>query len=175
MPEAWPEAGPRLPAPPPAPPPETRWYGWQTLTADVLAVTLTMVLATRVDQHNGTAVIGSVVLGASAFVLGGPLVHAFHGHRTKAVGSLALRLGVPLAGMAIAAGLAGPCGQYEYDHEGCRIGSVAAGSIMGVAIAMIVDAAALGREQVTAPPPNRPSVGFIPMQGGGGLSFGGRF
>jgi len=175
LPERWPEAA--SPATPPPPPPAaTRWYGWQTLLADAWAVTLTIVLSASVDQHDDTAVIGAVVVGTSAFVLGAPIVHAAHGNRANAAWSLVLRVGLMGLGAGIgAASGEAECGGYQYDHEGCSVGYAAAGVLLGALMATIVDAAVLGRESIADRAGGATSVGFMPLRGGGGLSLAARF
>lgn len=175
LPERWPEAAP----PPPSRPverPVERWYGWQTLLADAGAVTLTIWLSTSVDEHNDAAVIGAVVAGVGSFVFGGPIVHAAHGHWTKAAGSLGLRAGLMLLGGGIGAAIgADACSQYVYDHEGCAIGDGAVGLMIGAVMATILDAAVLGREQIAAHAGGAPTLAFTPLRDGGGLSIIGRF
>ena len=175
----WPEAAPPFapaPAPAPAAPTETRWYGWQTLLADVGAVTLTMVAATSAGHDDDAAALRAALIGGSAFLFGGPAIHAAHGHWQTAGISFALRLGAPLIAAGIAMGVAADsCGQYEYDHEGCTIGPAAAAFSLGALTAMILDASVLGRDQIPARTASTPSVAFTPLRSGGGLSLVGRF
>jgi hypothetical protein len=174
-PEPWPEAGPTIPISPAAPVLE-RWYGWQTLLTDAAAITLTVALTANADEHDDAAVIGAFVIGASAFALGGPIVHAAHGHWGKAGISLASRLGLSFIGAAIGAGIgADSCSQYVYDHDGCAIEDGALGLIAGAAIAVIVDAAVLAREPVPAPSRNDALFVFTPLRSGGGLTLVGKF
>lgn len=175
LPENWPEAAPSIPMTPAAPVQE-RWYGWQTLLADAGAITLTIALTTNADERDDAAVIGAFVIGASAFALGGPIVHGAHGHWGKAGVSLALRVGLSLIGGAIGAAIgADSCSQYVYDHEGCAIGYGAVGLIAGGTAAVIVDAAVLARELVPAPPHDHVMFVFHPSRSGGGLTLVGRF
>jgi len=174
-PEPWPAAAPPLTAQPPPPPPVMRWYGWQTLAADIGAVTLTLVLGANVDERNDAAVIGTAVLGATAFLLGGPIVHAAHGQWTNAGISLALRGGLVLLAGGIGAAIgADACGQYHYDHEFCEGGYALAGAVIGAGAAVIVDAA-LSREPIAPRDTSTPRVAFSPLRGGGGVSLLGRF
>ena len=170
-PQRWPEAAPPIPVAPAAPVKE-RWYGWQTLVTDAGAVTLTIALTANADEHDDAAVIGALVIGASAFALGGPLVHGAHGRWGKAGVSLALRLGLSLIGGAIGAD---SCSQYVYDHEGCAIGYGAVGLIAGATTAVIVDAAVLARAPVPAPARDHAMIVFTPVRSGGGLTLVGRF
>jgi len=175
-PEPWPQtAAPPLAAEPPRPP-VMRWYGWQTLAADIGAVTLTLVLGANVDERSDAAVIGTAALGATAFLLGGPTVHAAHGHWDKAGISLALRVGLVLLAGGIGAAIGGDaCGQYHYDHEFCAEGYALAGAVIGAGAAVIVDAA-LGSEEIAPRAARTPRVAFTPLRGGGGsLSLAAHF
>lgn len=152
-----------------------RWYGWQTLAADIGAVTLTLVLGANVDERNDAAVIGTAALGATAFLLGGPIVHAAHGHWDKAGISLALRAGLVLLAAGVGAAIgADACGQYHYDHEFCAEGYALAGAVIGAGAAVIVDAA-LGSDEIATRAASTPRVAFTPLRGGGSLSLAARF
>ena len=176
LPEPWPEAAPAIAPPPPEVLP-TRWYGWQTLTADASAVGM-LGLALALDDGSGysSGPPALVLASLGTIVFGGPAIHAAHGHWSKAGFSLALRLGAPLLGWAVGFGLGQePCGQYMYDHEGCATGYAAIGALFGLVTAVALDAALLGREQVRASSRQQPTVGFTPLRGGGGLSLSTRF
>jgi hypothetical protein len=173
-PEPWPVAAPVAPQAP-ARAPDMRWYGWQTLLADAGAVTLTFALGANVDDGNDAAVVGTAVLGATAFLLGGPIVHAAHGQWGNAGISLALRGGLVLLAGGIGAAIGdGACGQYHYDHEFCAEGYALAGAVMGAVAAVIVDAA-MASEPITARATSTPRVAFTPLRGGGSLSLAARF
>lgn len=74
-----------------------RWYGHQTLTADLIAFTAVV--------YGGVAQMRPVIYsGAATYALGGPAVHAWHGHWGKAAGSLGLRVGAPLTFATVAFG-----------------------------------------------------------------------
>jgi hypothetical protein len=82
--------------------------------------------------------------GLPAYVLGGPIVHGAHGYWGRAAVSLVLRGGLPLAGAALGA-------------SGCGGGSdcangVATTAILGMAIASLIDLAALSWEPATPAP-----------------------
>ena len=177
-PERWPVAAPEVASEPTAsvPPPATRWYGWQTLLADFGALALTIRLGASVDEHNDAAVVGAVVASVGAFALGGPIVHAAHGHWEKAGGSLALRGGLMLLGGLVGWGIgADACSQYFYDHEGCALGYAVVGLVAGTAASIIVDASLLGREPVPTSAPSQTQFVFAPTRSGGGLSLIGHF
>ena len=131
------------PAEPPAP---SRWYGWQTLSADA-ATALTTVLVVQ----TGNAGLAATNLGAG-FSLGGPIVHLAHGRPLVALGDLAIRAGGVVLGALVAEAAfnchapSGPPGSENDDHGAygiCQDLAVAyGGAIAGVA-AIVVDASAL--------------------------------
>jgi hypothetical protein len=151
----------------------TSWYGWQTLLADAGAVGLwSLGLATE-DEAGGGAIIGA---GTAVYAFGAPAIHWSHGQVNKGWGSLALRIGLPLAG-AGAGMLIGSvaCDPSDNEFIPCPVAVGALGFLSGFVAAPIVDAAALAREPV------KPSTGpdlqaaFVPTKNGGTLVFGGRF
>jgi len=83
---------------------EQSWYGEQTLLVDgaSLAVGIAMVGVRGAEAAGLATIVGGYLLGA-------PIVHLSHGHGEKALGSLGLRLGLPLGGAALTC-LAGGCG-----------------------------------------------------------------
>ena len=134
-----------------------RWYGYQTMISDVLSTSLFFAGAASLDIcisvfgppdrscHN--EVPGMLLLGGMAgYTLGGPVIHAAHGHWDKAGYSLGLRV-APVAaaigiGAAVDAGEATPL------------------LIGGAALtAMVLDSALLGYETVTV---DAPSVSLAP-------------
>jgi hypothetical protein len=133
---------------------ETRshWYGWQTLSADGATLgflTLGGALVDNGNSESGRAVIGSfVVLGAGAYVFGGPIVHAAHQNWGAATASLGLRVGLPLMGILIGSAV-DSCGANN-DSDLCGAVGPGFGVLLGIGAAIAIDAAALGYEQVPA-------------------------
>jgi hypothetical protein len=84
----------------PAPPAPTgtaprRWYGWQTLAVDAVAVgTLTLTFVERDHGHGGIPTVGLVP--ATLFWLGGPSLDAIHHRWPVAAVNLAARIAIPL-------------------------------------------------------------------------------
>lgn len=73
--------------------PETRWYGWQTLAVDALAIPVAFL---------------KPEVGIGTYALGPPIVHWAHGNPGRGAGSLAIRVGVPaLLGLAAASSSGG--------------------------------------------------------------------
>jgi len=127
------------------------WYGWQTLSADVATVALSL----GVGQLNNNAG-GYTFLGG--YLLGGPTVHAFHQQYGKAGISLALRAGLPvtlgLGGLLLGSS---QCKERKDDGNneiivppcGPLLGAVGAafGVFTGVVAASALDMAFLARKQ----------------------------
>ncbi|HET7500094.1 MAG TPA: hypothetical protein VFK02_03800 [Kofleriaceae bacterium] len=117
---------------------ETEHYGWQIVVSDVLAIGLAV-------TNDGTA----VPLGGLTYLLGGPIIHGMHGEGGRAAGSLALRVGLPVLGALAGRKLLRPGSGCAQDDEGCgespEIGGLIVGGAIGLATAMIVDAALVAR------------------------------
>ncbi len=108
----------------------SRWYGWQTLTADGLALGIGVVGAGTESTTLGHVALGSYLVGA-------PIVHLAHDEPARAFGSLALRAGLPAAGL-----LAGCQLDDDPGFLGC-IGGAALGTLIGMSAAIAIDSAAL--------------------------------
>jgi hypothetical protein len=80
-------------------------YRWQMLALDTVAIG-SLAMAVKDDSENWG------MFGLGAYALGAPIIHAGNGHGGRALGSLGLRIGVPLiagfVGMQI--GARDPCG-----------------------------------------------------------------
>ena len=114
---------------------QRRWYGWQTLLTDAAALGLLVGAAS--SQSTATP-------GLALYALGGPGVHAGHGHAGKALGSLALRVSLPVTvgyvGYAIDSA---NCGESEWF---CGLEGAAAGILVGTVAAITIDSAVLANE-----------------------------
>jgi hypothetical protein len=146
-----------------------RWYGWQTLALDALA--LTALVATP-SQYVADKSAGTRLFYASlgTFVLGGPTVHAAHGNWGKAAGSAASRLGaILLMGLAVEAS------KCPYEH--CDASEqIVAGGLVGFALipaVIAVDSAVLARETVEVNPMLVPTASL--RKDGGWVGMTGRF
>lgn len=151
---------------------QRRWYGWQTLTTDASAIAVAALAATL--DGNATAQPPAIGIALGTYLLGGPLVHAFHGQGGKAGGSFAVRLLAPvtLGGLAWAASQCNPIA----DGDMCSLGTVVAtigGAALGAVVASVVDAAAIAHEDV----PKRTSlVPVVQMsKDGGSVGLAGTF
>ncbi|MBK9034205.1 MAG: hypothetical protein IPL61_23575 [Myxococcales bacterium] len=153
--------------PPPADPPPpaesaptvTASYGYQIVLGEFAGVALVGVAAVT-----GSTTV--VTVGAGAWALGVPAIHAFHGNPGRAVASLALRQGLLWSGLLIGGTL--PC-EGGGEERNCHIGGALAGAAIGYGAAVLIDAVVLARER--RPGPARtwtPTVAAAP----GGVSLG---
>jgi hypothetical protein len=163
------------------PPPSISWYGYQTLAADATAVALAFVSA---GKNSTPVAIGAIGI----YLLGAPTVHALHGRPLATVGSLGLRIFLPLISSALGAATA-DCTNRVVNDEACDFAPRVVGFLVGMAAAAVIDGAAVAweREAAPPPPPNRAaaraalsptaSLSFSPVliRDGAGLSFAGLF
>lgn len=144
-----------------------RWYGWQTLVADGLALGVAG-LGLGLDAGDTSTTVLS--LAATGYVLGGPLVHLGHGDAMKGLGSLGLRVGAPLvSGVVFGALFAGTA---NHAMSGFQAGFYFIGVPVGVVTAIIVDAAVLAWEPAT---PSSTGIGVDLSRDRVGLAVSGRF
>ena len=145
-------------------PAEESSYRWQVIASDAVAVTAA-VFALRKESED-LATVGLVAYG-----LGAPMVHAGNGHGRRALGSLALRVGLPLLGGYLGAKLSPPpvCAQGADLGGDCTSGdTIAKGIVVGAIAAMAIDA------WVVAKPERKPSRTWSPNAAAtsGGVSVG---
>lgn len=109
---------------------ERRSYGGQTLAADAISCGLIA---------GGLWYIPTPPIGVLGYLFGGPVIHAAHGSAGKAVGSLGMRLGLPVFAMVAVAASAGggSLGPFLPPEGGAALGAVTAA---------ILDAAILANE-----------------------------
>jgi hypothetical protein len=122
----------------------THWYGWQILLADASAVSLALLAGVAAElDHTGDDTAGVPFgLGALAtYLLGGPVIHVAHDRVGAGLGSLGLRLGLPLVGFGVGAAAAQGC-----DGFLCEAGGAALGGLVGIGAAIAIDAATLPYE-----------------------------
>ena len=92
------------------------WYGSHTLVADAIPASL-FLLAIPVDNDSET---GFWAAGALTFAVGAPSVHVAHGRPGAALGSLGLRLSVPIVGMFFGAQVRRVHALEVQPHDGLR-------------------------------------------------------
>jgi hypothetical protein len=114
------------------------WYGYQILILDALAVTA--VLVDEAADWGGAAAIPAGFL----YVVGPPSMHSLgHDREGAALGSLVLRLSLPIGG---AVGAAVSC-----DGDEC-VANAGTGLVLGAALATLIDAGILGWKDVKVRP-----------------------
>lgn len=125
-----------------------RWYGWQTLTTDGAAVVLGA-LALASDSTSAQETLGTAAVGA--YGLGAPVVHATHGRFAYAGGSLAMRLGGPLAGglVGLVTGVFLPIPTESIGQR--LVVGMYGGAALGAVGASVIDAAVFARESPSRP------------------------
>jgi len=132
------------------PPIEKRWYGWQTLAVDAVAVAS---FAYGAEHEQGELILGSLAV----FVLAPPIVHLTHDRLGAAGGSLLVRLTVPALFSAVS--LTTCAGGEQASCPPLAFYGVIA---MGFAIASATDAIFLGSEPVPKAQPMPPSATLTP-------------
>lgn len=154
-------SGPQLPAMSPQPRAESdrTGYAGSMLALDGASIAL-LVASDRMDA----GAIGW--LGVGGYSLGGPILHIGHNRPGRAAASLALRAGLPLAGLMVGLQLGDDgCGNLD-----CQTGAVA-GLALGAVAAAVVDATVLARRADS----DRPRPALVPTVAtapGGGASIG---
>jgi hypothetical protein len=149
-----------------------RWYGWQVMSADAVALATAGSVALLTDAADGDAgSIGGAVF-ATGYALGGPTIHALRGHYGRAAGSLALRVGGPLL-----FGLAGyHLDTSDTDDAGDDLGdSARIGVVIGTAGALLLDWTALAYEPVDRPREASVVPTAVAHRGGFALGLAGHF
>ena len=131
--------------------PEYDDYRLSLLASDLTAISLVFLGAVVYDDNEAIGNFG-LAGGVATYALGGPILHVAHEQPGRALGSFALRLGLPGAGILIVAGLASSC---QSGGEGwCEVGAVVVGGTVmlgGFVTAMIVDDGFLGRAPKAQP------------------------
>ena len=150
------------------------WYGYQTLISDALSTTSFAAGVATFDIcfsfggtsgrrcHDNTGPTMLLLGGMAGYALGGPVIHAVHGHWDKAGYSLGLRA-LPVAaavGLGIGNGSGNPAGLL----------------FLGAGAAMILDSALLGYETVAVDAPKvSVAPSFDPNSRTGSLVVAGTF
>lgn len=121
-----------VPTPPPAP---SDWYGWQLLLADGGALGL------GAATGNGDIALGWIGTGA--------VVHGAHHNYGRAVLSVGMRIGLPLAGVFLGESSARGC-----TGDLCDLGPALVGGMLGMGTAEVIDLA-LAKDEPDAALPAR--------------------
>ena len=96
-------------------------------------------------------------LGAvGVYLLGAPAVHAAHGRTLAVVGSVGLRIGVPVLVSALAAATA-DCSRPVAKDDNCTFGPSIVGLGVGIILAAIIVSAAIAWDRPSPAAPDRPA------------------
>jgi hypothetical protein len=158
---------------------ESSWYGYQILIADGLSYTA---LGVSIGAHNAPL----AIVGLGSYAITSPVIHGFHHRPVQVVGSILLRMGLSLAGYAIASGGASCSGE---DSGFCGFAHGLVGMGIGMVVATVVDASIAWDSPIVvrrASPPtnagkrspslvNLSAVGVVPTSNGASLMLGGQF
>lgn len=146
-----------------APGTHVRWYGWQTLLSDGGAFAL-MLAGTKTSSMEGLTIAGGLV-----YALGGPAIHDAHGHTGKALGSLGLRILLPVIGGVAGDGIAAhDCAPGTWL---CGLNGVGPGMLAGAGIAALIDATVLANEDVPDEPSFDASFSVTPVLSAGSGNY----
>ena len=157
-------------------PPARIWYGWQVLATDgALAAVTAAALAGDQEDLGEIALLGLLVSG--------PIVHGVHGKGTRALASLGLRIGLPLAGGLIGLAIADcPPRDPNAFLDLCGVGETALGALGGMAAAITIDSIWAYEDAAVTPSPTpapRPSWSVTPTvkvsETSAGIGLAGRF
>jgi hypothetical protein len=152
---------PAVASPPPPTDDGEKSYWYQTLGADILAFGL-LVGAAKADSSKGE---GVAKLAVGVYLLGAPTIHVAHDRPGHALGSLALRAGLPLVGGLIGAALEPKrhCDDSFDECDGDGVGGPALlGFMTGAVAAIIVDSTVLSDGRA---PKARPQPTWTPTAG----------
>jgi hypothetical protein len=166
--------------PAPAPSSGASWYGYQTVSADATAAALT---ALSFQTNSGAASWAAI----GVYLLGAPVVHAAHQRPLAALGSLGLRIGLPLLASSVGAATADCSSNRVVNDDNCQFGPSLVGLGVGIVLAAIIDSAAIAWDPPSSPGSYRPAPvtepwsirllapSPVPMRNGAGFSVGGLF
>lgn len=165
---------------------QTRWYGWQTLSADGSAIALGVVSSQLGPGLAGDS-FGIAALGA--YAVAPSVIHAAHGSLGRAAGDIALRAVTPLVGGFVGGLIGGAL--YEPSDAGASLAAAVLGptpgivegmyygALAGAVAASAIDAAVLARETTRAEPSRPATVAWsarvAPSANGISAGIGGTF
>jgi hypothetical protein len=145
-----------------APATERQWYGGPMVAVDVASFGL-LIAADALGDSDASGALA--VVGVTGFALFAPIDHAARGHGKRTWGSLALRVGLPLAGVLAAAVTCKSNGSGSNCDD-----SVGTGAIFGAFTAVVLDDILLAYDE---PPVARATSGLqlgLAPRGEGGFT-----
>ncbi|HYQ15201.1 MAG TPA: hypothetical protein VEQ58_05580 [Polyangiaceae bacterium] len=148
---------------------ERRWYGWQGLAVDGGAVVLgltSIALLSKDDPYGSegrerfATMLG--VVGAVGYGVGAPTFHLVHHRPWQALGSFALRGGLPVVGGALGMSLA-TCPPPTGDYGNCGLPELLMGAAAGALVAVALDASLLAWETRPREERGQARFGVVPV------------
>lgn len=129
-----------------APQPPRRYldYRLYLLASDGAALAL---VVGGLAMHNEASAIVALT-GVGTYALAAPMVHVAHEQPMRALGSLGMRIGFPVAGAALGVGIVAAACDPSESGWGCLAAAAGLGGVgffTGVLTAMVVDDAVLGK------------------------------
>jgi hypothetical protein len=155
---------------PPEPPPRRHNYRWQIITGDAAAIALSLAID-RVAADGGGRPGALATLTIASYFFTAPMIHGLHRQGTRALGSFALRAGLPLLLGLLGEELDGTP-ECDFCMDSLRSEGKLIGLTAGVLIAMAVDNVLLARPIYKRT--ERPRAAWTPALGGvrGGATAG---
>ena len=139
---------PRAAAEPLSPTPNEHWYGWELGIADggslaIIATGFGLAISNDGDRNaSDDAAFTIVQVGLAGYLALAPVLHVVHGRPVlRVLGSVGLRIGLPLAGAALGAAAMSGCNSSDSWGTSCQAAGAGAGMLLGIVGAMAIDAA----------------------------------
>ena len=129
------------------------WYGWQTLTVDGASFSLLLLAGSQGGNSSDELATGALL----GYGFGAGIVHFVHGNTGRGFASFGVRLGMPLAGAIVGAGLDSGCNSYLCEADGAAIGL-----LLGMGGAIAIDAAVFAYDD-PLPPTDRHRFSLMPL------------
>ncbi|MEP7052274.1 MAG: hypothetical protein ABJB12_18050 [Pseudomonadota bacterium] len=119
-----------------------RWYGWQVLIADASSFGLVTLGVAGTNQSYGQSNTARslVLVGSGGYFLAAPIIHLSHHRVGAAVGSLAMRVVLPVFAGAVGASAQTCPRPGAEDWGNCGLEGAVEGVIVGAILASVVDA-----------------------------------
>lgn len=137
-----------LPAESLSPAPAEHWYGWELGIADggslaILATGLALAIGNDGDGHaSDDAAFTIVRVGIAGYLALAPALHVLHERPAlRVLGSVGLRIALPLAGAGLGAAALSGCSSSDSWGTSCQAAGAGAGMLLGIVGAMVTDAA----------------------------------
>jgi hypothetical protein len=138
-----------LPAEPLSPAPREHWYGWELGIADggslaIIATGFGLAISNDGDGNasDDAAAFTIVQVGLAGYLALAPVLHVVHERPVlRVLGSVGLRIGLPLAGAGLGAAAMSGCSSSGSWGTSCQAAGAGAGMLLGIVGAMAIDAA----------------------------------